>query len=70
MYIDIVLIFLYLCHLGLLDSYEKQITVYPLPLVLTALCTLPDKRCLSQDMCLYQVVVVLTSLMTLNQYNN
>ena len=30
-----------------------------LPLILTALLTLPDKHCLSQGMCLYQVMMTL-----------
>ena len=31
---------------------------YQLTLILTAFCTLPDKRCLSHGMCLYQVMMM------------
>ena len=38
-------------------SEGRQIRFYQQPLILTAL--LPDKRCLSHSMCLYQVMMTL-----------
>ena len=38
-------------------STEHRNSTYQLPSILTLALQVPDKRCLSQDMCLYQVLI-------------
>ena len=38
---------------------ERYVVFHQLSLILMHCCTLPDKLCLSQDMCLYQVMMTL-----------